>query len=301
MSSKKQELIGTIFILLAAITWGAYPVVANEAVKIIPPLFFVGWSIFIASLFLLIYLAQQNKLNELKNKKVYFNLLMVTVCVVVIPQILFFIGVTKTSAVNASVLLLSELIFVLIFTPFIGEKNTLYKYLGAFGILIGSFFIMYKGGLNLNAGDILIFFSTITYPVGNFFAKKSLNEVSPATVLFVRFLLGGIFIILFSFYFEKSFQFLNPLVDHWKIFLLNGLVIFALSKMFFYEAMKRLDISKCVSLGLTFPLFSVLILVMMGQTIGGRQLVGMAIIAVGVYFSIKRQSVDPKLTKYAEA
>lgn len=299
MFSEKQEFIGTIFILLAAMTWGAYPVVANVAVKFMPPLFFVGWSIFIASLFLLIYLIKQNKLSELKNKKVYFNLLMVTVCVVIIPQILFFIGVTKTSAVNASVLLLSELIFVLIFTPFIGENNTLYKYLGALGILVGSFFIMYKGRVGLNIGDVLIFFSTITYPMGNFFAKKSLNAVSPATVLFVRFLLGGIFIILFSFYFERSFQFLGLLIDHWKIFLLNGLVIFALSKMFFYEAMKRLDISKCVSLGLTFPLFSVLILFGMGQVISFRQFVGIAIMAVGVYFSIKRKSVDINTTKYA--
>ncbi|MCK5062170.1 EamA family transporter, partial [Candidatus Parcubacteria bacterium] len=60
------------------------------------------------------------------------------------------------------------------------------------------------------------------------------------------------------------------------------------------------DISKAISLAMTFPLFSLIVLIVFFKEIPSTfQWVGILVMAIGVYFSIKRTSTDPVLTKYA--
>lgn len=225
---------------------------------------------------------------------------MITFCIVVVPFILFFIGSSKTSGINSSLLLLSEIIFTLLFTPLIGEKTTVKKIIGALGVCLGSAFILYKGSSTLNIGDLLIIASTITYPIGNFYSKKALNFVSPAIILFVRFLLGGIFISIFAFFVEPTSDILNIISNHWEIMLSIGFVVLGINKILWYEGLKRLDISKAISLSMSFPLFSLLILILFFKQVPtSSQWIGIFIMAIGVYISVKRPSVNPSLTKYA--
>ena len=297
---KTTEKLGLTFILLAAMLWGLFPVFVNRGTQSIPPLTFAAISVLLAALGTFIYLVTQGRLSELKNKKAYKSLLMVTLCIVIIPYILFFTGASKTSGVNTSMLLLSEIIFTMIFTPFIGEKTTAYKILGAGGIFFGGLFIMYNGTLKFNTGDILIIFSTLTYPIGNFYAKKAFNLVSPATILFVRFLLGGIFIAGLAFFLETPTKITTIIHDSWFLILFNGLILLGVSKVLWYEGLKRLDISKASSLAMTFPLFSLLALIIFfNEKISGYQWVGIAIMMIGVYFAVQRKSVDQRKTKYA--
>ena len=225
---------------------------------------------------------------------------MITICIVIVPYILLFIGASKTSGVNTSVLLLSEIIFTLIFTHFIGEKTTGYKLMGAGGVFIGALFILYNGSFQLNIGDILIIISTITYPIGNFYAKKALNVVSPAIILFTRFLLGGLFILGFALIVEPNVNFGEIISNYWLYILFSGLILLGIGKVIWYEGLKRVDISKAISLTMTFPLFSLLVLVaIFKESVSIYQWIGIIIMMIGVFFSIKRPSVDPQTTKYA--
>ncbi|MFH1564466.1 MAG: DMT family transporter [bacterium] len=299
-NKSKTETIGIILVLTGAALWGMFPVFVNRGAKIIPPLIFAACSAMIAAIGSFVYLIKQGKLFELKKRESYFSLAMITLCIVVIPYSLFFIGASKTSGVNSSMLLLAEIIFTLIFTPFIGEKNTKYKILGAGGIFAGACFIMYNGTFTLNTGDILIILSTITYPIGNFYGKKVLNLISPSVILFVRFFFGGLFILTFSLMAERGINIGQIIYNNWPLFIFNGLVLLGISKILWYESLKRIDISKAVSLGMTFPLFSLIILIVyFNEKISVYQGIGVAIMIIGVYYSIRRSSVDPKLTKYS--
>lgn len=296
---KKQENIGVAFALLGAAMWGAFPVLVNKGTQNIPPIMFAAITTILAACGTFIYALLKGKLYELKNKKSYTSLIMVTFCIVIIPYTLLFIGSSKTSGINSSLLLLSEIIFTLFFTPLMGEKTTIKKLLGAIGVFIGASLILYNGKFNLNLGDLLVILSTITYPIGNFYAKRAFNYVSPATILFVRFLLGGLFILALSLLTEPRLNGFEPILIHWKLILFTGLIILGIGKIVWYEGLKRLDISKAISLAMTFPLFSLIILIsVFKETLSLFQWLGILIIAIGVYFSIKRTSVDPALTKY---
>jgi drug/metabolite transporter (DMT)-like permease len=298
-SYPKPETTGVILAFLAAAFATLFPIVVSKGVQTIPAVTFAGLSVLLAATAAFVYAIFQERLHELKYKKAYRSLLLVAFCIVIIPYLLLFIGAKSTSGINTSILLLSEIIFTIIFTHFIGETTTLYKILGAGNIFIGALFILFHGSFALHSGDLLIIASTALYPIGNFYAKRALNTVSPAIVLFTRFLLGSIFLLLLARLIEPTAHPIQIFFQHPWLILFNGLVILGLGKVIWYEAFQRLDISKAISLIMTYPLFSVLVLVLFfHEKISLPQLVGVAFMLVGVYFSIRRQSVQPHLTKY---
>jgi probable blue pigment (indigoidine) exporter len=296
----RRERKGIILAMASAALWGIFPVMVNRGSHDIPPLTFAAISTLLAAAGSLIYSALKGKLGELSTTGAYGSLLMITLCIVIIPYILLFIGSSKTSGVNTSMLLLSEIIFTVIFTHFIGEKTTVQKLIGASGILIGAVLISYNGKFRLNTGDIMIIFSTSTYPIGNFYAKKALNQVSPSTILFVRFLLGGLFMLPFAALTDTGSSVADIVSTYWPMLVFTGLILLGVGKIVWYEALGCLDISKAVSLGMTFPFFSLLILIgIYKETISLYQWVGIAVMAAGIFFSVRRSSVDPASTRYA--
>ncbi len=296
----KRENKGVILALTSAALWGIFPVMVNRGSHEIPPLTFAAISTLLAAIGSFFYTAFKGNLHELKKKEAYASLLMITLCIVVIPYVLLFVGSSKTSGINTSMLLLSEIIFTLIFTPLIGEKTSAEKLIGASGVFVGALLIMYNGKLQLNIGDIMVILSTVTYPVGNFYAKKALNKVSPSTILFVRFSLGGLFIFPLAMKAEMPSNTLEIVFSNWHMLFVTGLILLGAGKIVWYEALSRLDISKAISLSMTFPLFSLIILVgIFKEDISRYQWIGITIMMLGVFFSIRRSSVDPKLTRYA--
>lgn len=296
----KSETSGAIFILLASMLWGGFAVLVNKISHLITPLTFAACSTLLASLVPLFFLIKNKHGAELKNKKNYFNLLMITILVVIIPYTLLFIGASQTSGTNTSLLLLSELAFTLIIMPFFGEKSGTAKLLGALAIFIGAIFILYNGTLEFNRGDILIIFSTFTYPFGNIFAKRALKISSPSTILFVRFLFGGLFITLLAFIWENPLAQIAPLKNYWPFVAINGILALGLCKLLWYQGFKSLDITKASSIGKTSPLFSLFILVFfLHEQLSLYQIIGIIIMFCGIYLTITRKSIDPKLTSYA--
>jgi drug/metabolite transporter (DMT)-like permease len=296
---KRRETEGAVLALFSAALWGAFPVMVNRGSHHIPPLFFAAVSTLLAAAGSLGYAAIKGRLQELRCRESYASLFMITLCIVIIPYTLFFIGAGKTSGVNASLLLLSEIVFTLLFTPFIGEKTTIEKLIGAFGVLCGAALILYHGSLHLNTGDVLVILSTATYPIGNYYAKKALALVSPSVILLVRFFLGGLFLLLLSRFVEAPSTLSAVIVRNWPLLAFTGFVLLGAGKIVWYEALDRLDISKAISLSMTFPLFSLIILTAFyEETVSRQQAIGIAVMMVGVFFSVRRSSVNPATTKY---
>ena len=124
-------------------------------------------------------------------------------------------------------------------------------------VVIGAVAILYNGTLHINGGDLLIIAGTFFFPIGNIYAKKALKLTTPAVILFVRSFLGGMILVFISLLFENyQASFPGYFMDNFKFILLNGALIYGLSRLFFYEGLKRLDISKATSLAMSYPAFS---------------------------------------------
>lgn len=301
-SKKTTEAAGVVYGFIAAALWALFPVLTNQGTKTLPPISFIAIVTAIGAIAAFFYALMQKKLGELKKREAYSAMIMITLCVVVFPSAMIAVGSSMTSGTNTSALLLAEIIYTVIITHFYGEKTSLLKILGAIGILCGSALLVYNGKAEVNIGDVIILLAPVTYPIGNFFSKKALHHVSPATILATRFLLGAIFLYILSLVLEPGVSHAQIFTDNIVLIIFFGFVVLGFGRVLAYESLKRLDISKFVFIANTFPLFSLLYLVFVfNEKISSYQAVGIAIMMTGVYFAIKRPSVESHKTKYAKA
>lgn len=258
MNKIESERWGELLIICEVLVYALFPIVVNYTTKLMPPILFAGLSTIMAGVALFTYILIKKQLSKLKNIQALKYILAVTLFVTIIPSILIFTGTSKTSGINTTILLQTEILFAfLICGVFVGEKITPQRIGGAITVVIGAIAILYNGTLQINRGDLLIIAGTFFFPIGNIYAKKALKLTTPAVILLVRSFLGGMILVLISLLFENyQVSFSGYVVDNFKFILLNGALIYGLSRLLWYEGLKRLDISKATSLAISYPAFS---------------------------------------------
>ena len=288
--TKNSETIGTLQIFLVALLWGMFPVVVNKGSQHISPLFFAATSVFVGAITATIISLIKKNLKEITNKKAWKFGIIVALASTTFPYALMFIGSQLTSGINTAALLLSEIIFTLTITPFLGEKPGIYKTLSGFLVLTGAFMILFKGGSGsgINTGDILIFFSTLSLPFGNYFGKKALAYITGENLLIIRYLVGGIFLLLMSFTFEDKTAFISSSKEYWPYIAINGILLLGLTNTLWYKGLKKLEVSKAISILMTYPFFSLIFLMIFyKEKPSFYQLLGLIIIVMGGFFSAR--------------
>lgn len=284
---RSQETIGTITILIVAVFWGMFPILVNKGSQHFQPLFFGATSIITGGFTALILSFIKKDLHNIFNRKALPWAIGVAIFTSTLSYGLMFVGSKLTSGINTSALMLSEIIFTILITPFFGEKTTLNKILGGILVLSGALVILFKGG-ELNLGDFIIIICTVFLPFGNHFGKKALEHISPENLLALRYLFSGTFLLLMSFIFEDSDKMIPSLTNFWPYVALNGILFLGLVNTLWYKGLKKLPISKAVFLLMTYPIFSLIFLVLFYQEIPNNfQIIGVLVIVAGAYFSSK--------------
>jgi drug/metabolite transporter (DMT)-like permease len=285
--SKNKEFTGTTLILIVAAFWGMFPILVNKGSQHFQPLFFGASSIIVGGITALVLSLLKKDIKNIFNRKAFPWAMGVALFTSTLSYGMMFVGSKLTSGINTSALMLSEIIFTILITPLFGEKTTLNKVLGGVLVLIGALIILFKGG-ELNLGDFLVIICTVFLPFGNHFGKKALENISPENLLALRYLFSGIFLLLMSFAFEDSSKMLPSLLNFWPYVAVNGILFLGLVNSLWYKGLKKLPISKAVFLLMTYPIFSLIFLVVFYKEIPNLfQVIGVLIIVSGAYFSAK--------------
>lgn len=260
----------------------------NKGSQLIQPIFFAGVSTLCGGIVSLVISFFQRGLKDILNRKALLYACYVAFFISILHYSIMFVGAKMTTGINTSALLLFEIIFTLLITPFFGEKPTLYKTIGGLFVLAGAFIILFKGG-EFHLGDLLIILSTISLPFGNHFGKKALQYISPANLLTLRYLLSGVVLLMFSFIFEDTSKMLPSIQNHWIYVVLNGFFLFGLINNIWYYGLKKLEISRAIPLLMTYPAFSLVFLAIFYSDIPNIfQISGVFIIIVGAFITSKK-------------
>jgi drug/metabolite transporter (DMT)-like permease len=295
-TSQNQERIGELFILGYVATFGLYPILANFMTKIMPPVLYAGVSNLVTAVFFFIYLLATKQLKKVMNRHAWLPILGVTFFNVILAYALISIGTSKTSGINTSLLLQTEIVFTFIICGlFFKEKITIQKTLGAATILAGAIAILYTGSMKFNLGELLIMAGAICYPFGNKFAKKALEHTSPPVILFIRSIIGGCVLILISTFLDT---YTMPMADYikrnWPLILLNGAFVIGFTKLIFYEGFKRMDITKAISLTTAEVAVNLLYaMIFLREIPNARQMIGFVVIIVGVFVLTYQRKARP--------
>jgi O-acetylserine/cysteine efflux transporter len=283
--SLREQKIGETFVLSQVALYGLFPIVINYGAKIMPPILFLAMSTLTGTAVLFIYLLATRRFKDIFNKKAYKYIFGVIIFIAIIPKLLIILGTSLTSGTNTAILLQAEIIFTfLICSIFFHEKITLKRLIGATIVLSGATAVLYQGSFDINTGDLLIIAGTFFFPIGNIFAKKALQLTSAAAILFLRSIVAGLFLLMLSFAVEgTSGTFLFHANTNLFYILINGILIMALTKVLWYEGLRRIDISKAVAIGISSPAFSLLFAYMfLSEIPNAYQIFGVAAIIAGV-------------------
>ncbi len=161
--------------------------------------------------------------TEKIEKKDFLKLGLVAVFGVAANQLLFFEGLFHTSSINASIIMVSTPILVLVFSAILlKEQISKRKILGVFIGLMGAItLISFKNNSPQNEatlyGDLLIFLNASSYALYLVLVKPLMQKYSPFTVIKWVFTFGAIYVIPFGLSHFSGATFEMPIAIIFKV------------------------------------------------------------------------------------
>lgn len=200
-----------------------YTIAKDVMPQYLQPSGFVVFRVFGASL--LFWVLGSIYKNEIIEKKDWFRLILSAVFGVAINQLFFFEGLSRTTPINAGILMVVTPILVLVISNIIlREKITFLKIAGiATGISGALFLLLSKGkgsfGNDTFLGDKFIFLNAASYAIYLVIVKPLMFKYHPVTVMKWVFLLGLPMVSLFGFNEFSSIAWNNiPSLIYFEIF-----------------------------------------------------------------------------------
>ncbi|MEK9159179.1 MAG: DMT family transporter [Patescibacteria group bacterium] len=292
---QKEEKRGEIFLLVCLLIQSFFPLFANEGAKLFSPLLYLTYMIGISIPFLLAINLWRGEFKQLFNREVFWQLMGVSLFVIVMPSLLIFWATKDSSGINTTLLTQSEIIYATILCAFLGERISRFRLLGVLFILIGGVLVLYQGAFVLNRADLVLFLAPAFYPLGNVLAKKALKRVGWSTILLFRALIGEAILIALCLSLGESFSI--PPREIWFSLLFMGIGVCCVAKIFWYLGLQRMEVGKATAIIMTYPAPALLFAVLFFEEIPTvYQLFGFFVICIGIYFILKSQSWQYKVS-----
>lgn len=200
----RSRNIAFLLAFLAALIYGVSFTVAKEVMPLyVRPFGFILLRVLGAtSLFWIVGIFLKKEKIEVKD---YPRLLLGAVFGIALNQLSFFKGLSMTTPINASVIMVTSPILVLIFSSFLlNEKATKKKLLGIFIGLFGAVMLIIFGkdpGMATNAtlGNLLVFVNASSYGLYLILIKNLTKKYHAITLAKWLYLLGLIMVLPFGF------------------------------------------------------------------------------------------------------
>jgi drug/metabolite transporter (DMT)-like permease len=281
---------GLLFAFLASLIYGVTFTIAKDVMKIHIPSFALTL-MRVSGAMVVFWLLSFFFPKEKVYKKDYIRFFIAAMFGIAINMMSFLKGLSYTSPISASVLMITAPIFVMIFS-FLFLKNPINKY-KVTGVLLGmigaTILIMYGkanafSGSNPRLGNMLVALNAISYALYLILAKPILNKYSPITFAKWLYTFGFLLILPFSL---PEFLSLNwqaiPLDIHLKI----AFVVFfstVLTYLFNLIALKELKPTTMSVFIYLQPLIASIFAIFVGaDRLSLVKIISAGLILIGVY------------------
>lgn len=253
-----RERKGETFIFAESTLWALFPVITILSFTNLSPLISLAGSIVFATIFFAAVLTIKKKWYELKNTSALGDILLATFFIGILFHLLYFFGLQKTSAGNASIIALTEIFFSYLFFH-VFRKDYIPKehIVGAVLMIIGAFIVLYPNLQGFKGGELLIMAGAFIAPFGNFFQQRARKKVSSETMMFIRSLISSIFIFFLILILKAPFSF-PEIKNSLPLLLINGIFMLGLSKILWIEGIHRISVTKANALNSMSPLLTLL-------------------------------------------
>lgn len=212
-----------------------------------------------------------------------------------IPFLLFFKGLSMTTAAGSSFIQKTMFVWILLLAgTFLKEKITK-KYIFAGLLLIGGNLLLLKiSDIRFDAGSGLVFLATIFWSVENIISKYALKKLPPKIIMGGRMFFGSIFILIFL-VFTHQISFLGNInIQQVGWTAITSILLFGYV-FTWYSGLKYIKVSEAaIILMLGSPITTILSAIF-AKPAALQEYLAMVLIAVGVLTAIGLDKIGGKL------
>lgn len=200
-----------------------------------------------------------------------------------IPFLLFFKGLSLTSAANTSFIHKSMFVYAaLLAVIFLREKVDRRIIFAGVTLLLGNALFLKVLPFGSREGDFLVLLATLFWAVEAVLSRKALQSLSPRLVALGRMGIGSLFILLFLVASGQIAGITRLTLAHWNWLAVTG--VFLLGYVLtWYAGLKRVKVGVAASvLLLGAPVTTILTLISSGVSLASSQWVGLVLLVLGV-------------------
>ncbi|MEQ1067378.1 DMT family transporter [Acinetobacter sp. XH1741] len=289
----KTMIYAYIGVVVTMLFWGSAFNAMSYIIQHMPPLSAAAERFTIASIGLFIVFSIMGKLRWAALRQNLFIYLLIGVIGIAGFNIGCFYGLQTTSAVNGALIMATTPLITLLLAILLdGEKLTLPKAIGVIFGLSGVLFVISHGHistllhLKIAIGDLFILLGGISFCLANVLSRLYVKNATPLETTTFSMMFGAVTLIILSLIFEHPFKAISmaPITAH----LAMGYVIICstmIAYLFWFNGIQKLGASRASIFFNFVPVFSMLVALLAGQTLNVWQLIGTALVMLGVMCS----------------
>lgn len=274
-----------LYIISSVLCWSCFVVVGKGALEVLPPISVLAIQSLLASFFALCFCAIK-KINLLPTGAWRYVFASGAINVVVFHGLVLFALQNASSSLVAILCTLEVFSTFVFFNIFAGVKVTKKQIIGALTIMLASAFVVGENIMKHEMGtEYFAIIAAFFAPLGNFFQKKSVSIIHPATHLMWRSIIGGAALVIAAVVFESENTGLDTIMAVWPYLLAGGVFAMFLSKMLLLETFKLADVPFVIAIANTSPAATmVLAFILLGEVPTLIQVFGFFLMLAGAKF-----------------
>lgn len=277
---------GEIYILTQSVLWGLFPIVTVLINGYLGSLFSAALSMLVSSLVFACLLTYHKSWKDLFVRSAFIDACKASLLIGVLYYGLVFTSLNYTTAGNVAIIGQME-----VFTSFFilsiflrQEPYTRTQILGSILMVIGAITVLLPNASAVNIGDGIMLLACFFPPIGNLAMKRARKRVNAETILFLRSVIGGLFLLSFAYMFDTPPE-IASIVKVLPYILLNGFLFLGVRLWLWLEGVHRVAIPKAIALSSISPLVTLSVaFFVLNETIKLTQILGSLPMIVGVYF-----------------
>ncbi len=277
--------------------WSANFIFAKLAVRELPAVLVVCFRTVLSGVFMWpVYAVAQDRVEHGVRKwtrRDIPKLAALGVLGVVGNQLLFVVGLSRTSVAHGSVITAMGPMFVLLGASYIGHERLTGRKLTGMLIAFAGVAVLQvgrsaTGGASL-AGDLIMICSTMVFAVFSVFGKRIAAEFGSLTVNMFAFVAGGLLLLPFTVWDALRYDLARVSISAWTGVFYMALFPSIAGYLIYSYALRYLPASRVSSVSYLQPVLATLFaIVFLGELPAPSFATGAALVLGGVYFTERR-------------